>query len=148
MIDSYFEAFELEGRPPTYEDQSQIDKKLENIFCGGTEDYTGALGIGIVHKIQGIEKELCEQMRLRAERMALRMERVTGMDKLQIRWSQLPKILDPGLYRVPGIGDVDITAEAIATAAAIGGDPWIELHDTTIFGNNIHQYMIGLFTPA
>ena len=89
-----------------------------------------------------------EQMRLRAERMALQHERDCGMDKLKIRWSQLPKISGPGIYRVPGTGDVDITAEAIANAANIGGDPWIELHDTTTFGNSVRQYTIGLFTPA
>jgi hypothetical protein len=148
VIDCYFEAFELEGSAPKRDDQVELDKKLENIFRGGFGDYNGSLGIGVHHEIQGIEKELCELMRLRAERMALQLERGTNMDKLKIRWSQLPKITQPGIYRVPGVGDVDVTAEAVANVATIGGDPWIELHDTTTFGSNIRQYTIGLFTPA
>ncbi len=148
LIDCFFEAFELEGKARDREDQAKMDKKLENLFCGGFGDYTGSLGIGVVIEIKGIEKELCEQMRLRAERMALQYERGTGMDILKIRWSQLPKIFSPGIYRVPGVGDVDVTADAIANAATIGGDPWIELHDTTTFGHSVRQYTIGLFTPA
>src|SRR5438552_12014249 len=148
VIDCYLEAFELEGKAPERDDQVDIDKKLENIFRGGFGDHTGSLGIGTFHEIQGIEKELCEEMRLRAERMALQYQRGTGMEKLKIRWSQLPKITKPKIYRVPGIGDVDVTAEAIENAKTIGGDPWIELHDTTTFGHSVRQYTIGLFTPA
>jgi hypothetical protein len=148
VIDCYLEAFELEGNAHGRDDQGELDKKLENIFCGGYGDYKGSLGIGVHHEIIGIEKELCEQMRLRAARMALQTGRGTNMDRLKIRWSQLPKITGPGTYRVPGVGDVDVTSEAIVNAATIGGDPWIELHDTTTFGNSVHQYTIGLFIPA
>ena len=148
VIDCYFEAFELEGKVPDRDDQTEIDKKLENIFRGGFGDYTGSLGLDAYHEVQDAEKELCEQMRLRAERMALQKERGTDMDTLKIRWSQLPKINGPNTYRVPGVGDVAVSADDIKSAADIGGDPWIELHDTTTFGHNVRQYTIGLFTPA
>src|SRR5205807_8092868 len=86
LLDCYFEAFELEGKAPERDDQIELDRKLENIFRGGFGDYTGSLPIGIGYEVQDIEKELCEQMRLRAERMALQKERGTSMDKLKIRW--------------------------------------------------------------
>src|ERR1700682_4492519 len=89
IIDSYFEVFELQGKAPDRDDQMELDKKLENIFRGGFGDYTGSLGIGIRCEVQDIEKELCEQMRLRAERMALQKGRGTSMDKLKIRGSQV-----------------------------------------------------------
>lgn len=70
------------------------------------------------------------------------------MEKLKVRWSQLPKITEPRVYRVPGIGDVEVKAEDIQSANSIGGDPWVELCECTTFGHNVRQYTIGFFTPA
>lgn len=148
LLDSHFEAFELEGKAPDQADQGALDKKLENLFCGGFGDHKGSLGIGTHCEIQDIEKELREQMRLRAKRMAFELKRGNGMEKLTVRWSQLPKITEPKVYRVPGIGDVEVKAEDIQTANSIGGDPWVELCECTTFGNNVREYTIGLFTPA
>src|SRR3989442_7857500 len=85
LPDCYFEAFGLEGKAPERDDQIELDRKLENIFRGGFGDHTGSLGIGTLCETQGIEKELCEQMRLRAQRMALQLKRGKGMVKLKIR---------------------------------------------------------------
>ena len=148
LLDSYFEAFELEGKSPDQDDQVALDKKLENLFRGGLGDHTGSLGISTLCETQGIEQELCEQMRLRAKRMSLRLKRGNGMEKLKVRWSQLPQITEPKVYRVPGIGDVEVRAEDIHSANSIGGDPWVELCECTTFGHNVRQYTLGFFTPA
>ena len=120
IIDCYFEAFQLDGQIPDRDDQAELDKKLENIFCNGHGDYTGSLPIGVVIEIQALEKDMCEQMRVRAERMAL--EREVTIEKLKIRWSQLPKPTVPDTYRVPGIGDIAVSADDIKNVAEIGGD--------------------------
>lgn len=148
LLDCYFEAFELDGKIPERDDLVELDKKLENIFCNGHGDFTGSLPIGVVFEIQALEKEMCEQMRLRAEKMALQQKRGTTMEKLKIRWSQLPKPEVPNTYRVAGIGDVAVSADDIRNAEQIGGDPWIELCDSTTFGYAVRQYTIGHFTPA
>ena len=44
-----------------------------------------------------------------------------------IRWSELGAPTAPGTYRVPGLGDVEVTQADIARAAELGGDPRVEV---------------------
>jgi hypothetical protein len=69
-------------------------------------------------------------------------------EKVKVRWEQLGRPTTAGVHRVMGIGDVQVTEENIRDAEEIGGDPWVELCDSTGFGPAVRQYTIGHFTPA
>jgi hypothetical protein len=53
----------------------------------------------------------------------------------------------PGKYSVRGLGEVEVTQEQIDQARAMGGNPGVEVHDVTAFGDLVKQYIIGLFVP-
>lgn len=147
LIDCYFEAFQLEGTVPEQRDLVALDKKLENIFCNGHGDYTGSVGVGIVCEVKAIEREVCEQMRLRAERIKIQ-QRGRAMNVIKIRWSQLGGPKEAGKIRVLGVGDVEVSNENIARAEELGGDPWVDLYDATQFGHEVKTYLMGHLTPA
>jgi len=88
-------------------------------------------------------------MRLRAKRLELQRKREASVDTLKIRWHQLPKRVAPGTYRVPGVGDVVLSADDLKSFEEVGGDPWVELFDVTTFGgHSVRQYQIITFIPA
>lgn len=67
---------------------------------------------------------------------------------MEIRWSQLGNPTEPGIYRVAGLGDVMVDGGQIAEAAALGGDPWVEVLETDTYGSSVKSYILGFFRPA
>jgi hypothetical protein len=149
LVNSWFDAFDLEGKIPAHSDLAELDRKIENLFAGGSGFVTDALPVSITTENLRIEREVCEGMRLRAKRLELQRKREASVDTLKIRWHQLPKPTAPGTYRVPGVGDVVLSADDLKSFEEVGGDPWIELTDVTTFGgHSVRQYQIITFTPA
>jgi hypothetical protein len=176
LIDCYLQTFETAGSFPEHEDLVVVDRKLERLFSGGHGDETGSLSISTVCENQELERLACEQLRVRAAEMKIKRQAASNYtlnvhgdfigpaqlgpnntqnvasgiqyksSKPQVRWSQLRPVV--GDQRISGIGDVEVTAENIAEAHQIGGDPWVELHDVTTFGTSVRKFILGLFTPA
>ena len=66
--------------------------------------------------------------------------------KPHIRWSQLkPEV---GMQRILEVGDVQVTERDLEDATEIGGDPWVQLHEISVFGLSVKRYALGHFTPA
>jgi hypothetical protein len=65
----------------------------------------------------------------------------------QIQWTDLGNPTQPGTYTVRGVGEVTVTQEDIDEAARLGGTPQVEILETTTFGHNVNQYIIGHFIP-
>jgi hypothetical protein len=174
LLDCYFERFEADGLIPEQTDLERLDRKIENIFCGGFGDYTGSLSLDITSEIDRLEQQAQKQLKVRTLELKLRKPKATyetninqnfaplqqgpnntqnigiqtANGKLQIRWSQMPEITGPNTYRVLGVGDVIVSEGDINRYNEIGGDPWIDLHDTTDFSHSVKTYLIGLLTPA
>src|SRR5437870_3119737 len=69
------------------------------------------------------------------------------MPNRTVSWKDLGSPTKPGVYAVPGVGEVNVTAGDIEDAQAVGGNPLVELHDSTTYGHRIRQFVVGLFTP-
>ena len=64
-----------------------------------------------------------------------------------INWIDLGNPTEPGKYLVRGVGEVVVKQEDIDEAARLGGTPQVEIHESTTFGHNVKQFVIGLFIP-
>ena len=173
LLDCYLDRYEADGIIPG-DDLSYLDKRIEVIFGNGHGDYTGALDLDTIQEIKEAEQRVLDNMKIRAKEMELgvppkhstyhvnigtlhggaqvgpnnvqHIDIQTWNNRSHIRWSQLsPKV---GIQRVSLVGDIEVTEENIESANEVGGDPWVELHDTTTFGSAVRQYALGLFIPA
>jgi predicted nucleotide-binding protein len=69
------------------------------------------------------------------------------MSKKLISWQELGTPTQPGTYTVAGVGEVTVEQEDIEDARELGGNPLVELLDSTTLGHRVRQFSIGLFTP-
>lgn len=54
----------------------------------------------------------------------------------------------PGTCQVSNVGEVTVDGGDIEEAKAIGGDPWVELVESTTFGSSaFRSYILGFFRP-
>jgi hypothetical protein len=172
LLDSYFERFEADSLLLEQTDLERLDRKIENIFCGGHGDYPGAIDLDTKCEVDRLEKQAQKHLKVRTLELKLRKPSTatfemninnnyapviqgphnaqniaagTTKGKTKIKWSQLiPKI---GAQRLSEIGDIEVTESDIQRAAEIGGDPWVELCDATTFGAVVRKYALGRFTP-
>ena len=70
------------------------------------------------------------------------------MSKRVIRWSDLGSPTEPGTYRVSGVGDVTVEQSDIDRAAELGGDPRLEIDESTAFHDAGRNFVVGLFVPS
>jgi hypothetical protein len=172
LLDCYFERYEADGLLPQQADLERLDKKIENIFCGGYGDYSGAIDLDTKCEVDRLEQQAQKHLKVRALELKLRKSSAdtyemninnnygpvmqgpnnvqnlsvrTTNGSIHIKWSQLkPEI---GVQRISEIGDVEVTERDRQRAVEIGGDPWVELCDATGFGAIVRKYALGLFTP-
>jgi pyrimidine deaminase RibD-like protein len=113
LLDCYFERFEADASLPEQTDLAKLDRRLEDIFCGGFGDYTGSLPIGVRQEIENLEKRAQKKLRVRAEEM-----------KLQKREGNTQNIL-PKLRTESGgrLSDRDLMLRAIELARGCTSEP-------------------------
>ena len=70
-----------------------------------------------------------------------------GVGGRGIRWSELGAPTEPGTYRVPGVGDVEVAQADIARAAELGGDPRVEVVMARSLQDPAKVFALGRFTP-
>jgi hypothetical protein len=72
LIDSYLEAFTLEGKVPDPDDASRLDYRLETLFAGNWGLETGTLDLSTIElKIRELEERACEKLGARIHKMNL-----------------------------------------------------------------------------
>jgi len=78
LLEFYLERFEADGLVPDQHDLERLDRRLENIFCGGFGDYTGSLPIGITQEIESREKRAQKKLRVMAQELKLGRQQGAG----------------------------------------------------------------------
>lgn len=173
LLDCYFERFEADGVIPDQTDLERLDRRIENIFCGGHGDYLGAVNMDTKCEIDGLEREAQKKLKMRRLELKLRKPATATYEmnidanygpiqqgpgntqnigvqtrggKPHIKWSQLKPVV--GLQRVSEVGDIEVTEANIADAEEIGDDPWVELLEINTFGTKVKKYALGFFTPG
>jgi hypothetical protein len=68
---------------------------------------------------------------------------------MKISWNRdLGNPTKPGTYVVKGIGEVYVKQDEINTANRLGGDPHVEISETTSQGGDVKNFILGQFLPG
>lgn len=151
---TYKEAFVREKKIPTESDLSEMSWAFDEIISGVASMLPGELEARVKRAGHAIIQNARRDIHIFSQEMKLTdlkpigEVRVVNSKDQRVRWSQLHNPTSAGVFRIHGLGDVEISQEDISAAQEIGGDPWVELCDTTTFGSKIRKFSLGLFTPA
>ncbi len=64
-----------------------------------------------------------------------------------IKWSDLGSPTEPGTYPVKGRGVVEVSQDDVDEATALGGDPSVEIAESTAFHDSTKTFILGHFIP-